>query len=344
MKRRTNFELLRIVAMIMILFHHFACHSSFVFDGLSIGRLWINLISIGGGIGVSLFVLITGYFMIEKEKLKVSKLVKLWLELLFYDLLIYFIFVIFKLTNFNIKDLIFRFMPITNREWWFASTYFVLILFTPLINVMLDRISKETYKKYLIIGFICFSIIPTFINRGFESNNLIWFIFIYSVGAYIRLYENDFKYRSGECILCSLILLILTYILKTCLDISSINILNAFSLRLYDLKSFALFAISLFMFIGFKNMNIKDNDYINIIAKATFGVYLIHDNNFVRPYLWNFINAPKYTNSVFIIIYSILIVIVIYSICTIIELLRIKFIEEKYMKKINNIFKKNTTI
>ena len=344
MKRRTNFELLRIVAMIMILFHHLACHSSFVFDGLSIGRLWINLISIGGKIGVSLFILITGYFMIEKEKLKVSKLVKLWLELLFYDLLIYFIFVIFKLTSFNIKDLIFRFMPITNREWWFASTYFVLILFTPLINVMLDRISKETYKKYLIIGFICFSIIPTFINRGFESNNLIWFIYIYSVGAYIRLYENDFKYRSGECILCSLILLILTYILKTCLDISSINILNAFSLRLYDLKSFALFAISLFMFIGFKNMNIKDNDYINIIAKATFGVYLIHDNNFVRPYLWNFINAPKYTNSVFIIIYSILIVIVIYIICTIIELLRIKFIEEKYMKKINNIFKKNTTI
>ena len=344
MKRRTNLELLRIVAMIMILFHNLTCHSSFVFDGLSISRLWINLISIGGGIGVSLFVLITGYFMIEKEKLKVSKLVKLWLQLLFYDVLIYLIFVIFKLTNFNIKDLIFRFMPITNREWWFASTYFVLILFTPLINVMLDRISKETYKKYLIIGFICFSIIPTFINRGFESNNLIWFIYIYSVGAYIRLYEGDFKYRSGECILCSLILLILTYILKTCLGMCDINILNNLGVRLYDLKSFALFAISLFMFIGFKNMNIKDNDYINIIAKATFGVYLIHDNIFVRPYLWNLVNAPKYTNSVFIIIYSILIVIVIYSICTIIELLRIKFIEEKYMKKINNIFKKNTTI
>ena len=71
MKRRTNLELLRIVAMIMIVFHHLACHSSFLLDGLSIGRLWINLISIGGKIGVSLFVLITGYFMIEKEKLQI---------------------------------------------------------------------------------------------------------------------------------------------------------------------------------------------------------------------------------------------------------------------------------
>ena len=344
MKRRTNLELLRIVAMIMILFHNLTCHSSFVFDGLSIGRLWINLISIGGGIGVSLFVLITGYFMIEKEKLKVSKLVKLWLQLLFYDVLIYLIFVIFKLTNFNIKDLIFRFMPITNREWWFASTYFVLILFTPLINVMLDRISKETYKKYLIIGFICFSIIPTFINRGFESNNLIWFIYIYSVGAYIKIYENDFKYRSSECIFCSMILILLTLVLKVLLDASHVSMLTNFSIRLYDLKSFALFAISLFIFIGFKNMKINDNAYINILAKATFGVYLIHDSNFIRPWLWNLINAGKYSNSWFIIVYSLIMVFLIYTICTVIELLRIKFIEEKYMKKINNIFKKNTTI
>ena len=340
MKRRSNFELLRIVSMVMILFHHFACHSTYIFEGMSIGRAWINFILMGGKIGVALFVLITGYFMIEKENLKVSKLVKLWLQLLFYDLLIYILFAIFKQTDFSIKALLLRFIPIANMEWWFASTYFVMFLFIPCINTLLNRLNKETYKKYLIISFICFSIIPTLINRSFESNNLIWFIFIYSVGAYIKIYENDFKYRSSECIFCSMILILLTFILKILLDASHISMLTEFSMRLYDLKSFALFAISLFIFIGFKNMKINDNAYINILAKATFGVYLIHDSNFIRPWLWNLVNAGKYSNSWFIIVYSLIMVFLIYTICSIIELIRIKFIEKSYMRKINNLFLK----
>ena len=137
-----------------------------------------------------------------------------------------------------------------------------------------------------------------------------------------------------------MILILLTFILKILLDASHISMLTEFSMRLYDLKSFALFAISLFIFIGFKNMKINDNAYINILAKATFGVYLIHDSNFIRPWLWNLVNAGKYSNSWFIIVYSLIIVFLIYTICSIIELIRIKFIEKSYMRKINNLFLK----
>lgn len=47
--RNSAIELLRIISMVMIIFHHFAYHSSFNYDnsGISISRLWYNFIIMG---------------------------------------------------------------------------------------------------------------------------------------------------------------------------------------------------------------------------------------------------------------------------------------------------------
>ena len=62
--RKSNFELLRIIAMIMIVFHHFAIFSESKFDInlITLNRLWNQFIRMGGKIGVNIFVLISGYF------------------------------------------------------------------------------------------------------------------------------------------------------------------------------------------------------------------------------------------------------------------------------------------
>ena len=72
--RQSNFELLRIVAMVMIVFHHFAVHGGFNFDSttLSIPRFWFNFIIMGGKTGVNIFVLISGYFLIQSKSTKAN--------------------------------------------------------------------------------------------------------------------------------------------------------------------------------------------------------------------------------------------------------------------------------
>ena len=61
-KRKSNFELLRILAMLRIIGHHFSVHGDAVFatDVLTVNRLWMQCIEIGGKLGVNIFVLISG--------------------------------------------------------------------------------------------------------------------------------------------------------------------------------------------------------------------------------------------------------------------------------------------
>ena len=146
--RQTNIELLRILAMLMIVLHHFAAHGGFGFESaLSIPRLWHNFILIGGKIGSNVFVLISGFFLINdtSSKLSATKVLKLWGQVFFYSSVIYLIYVGFT-GSISIKELIKAFMPITQRTWWFASAYFVLFLIHLYLNAFLRSLNKREYQ------------------------------------------------------------------------------------------------------------------------------------------------------------------------------------------------------
>ena len=72
----------------------------------------------------------------------------------------------------------------------------------------------------------------------------------------------------------------------------------------------------------------KYSKVINIISSATFGVLLIHDNEYVREFLWIevFKNASM-IGSEYFIMYEIIVVLSVYIICTVIEIIRVKLIE-----------------
>lgn len=94
--RQSNIELLRIVAMLMIIAHHFVVHGGFEFstDTITANRLWVQFIQMGGKIGVNIFVLISGYFLISTPTVKLEKVLKLWIQIFTYSFLIFIIFVI----------------------------------------------------------------------------------------------------------------------------------------------------------------------------------------------------------------------------------------------------------
>ena len=85
--RQSNIELLRIVAMIMIIAHHFSFHGGFKFssDTITATRFWVQFLLIGGKIGVNIFMLISGYFLVSARSLKTNKVLKLWLQIFTYS-------------------------------------------------------------------------------------------------------------------------------------------------------------------------------------------------------------------------------------------------------------------
>lgn len=110
-KRRTsNFELLRIILMILIVAHHYIVNSGVIqvineSNSFEIKNIIALCCGGYGKIAINIFVLITGYFMC-KSKFKISKWLKLYLEILFYKLLFYFIFLGFGYESYDVISFI----------------------------------------------------------------------------------------------------------------------------------------------------------------------------------------------------------------------------------------------
>lgn len=339
-QRQSNIEMLRIISMLMIVAHHFAVHGGFEFSDitLSLNKAWIQFIQMGGKIGVDVFVLISGYFLISSDSVKTSKILKFWFQLFIYSILIFAVFVGTGMEPFGIKALIKHLFPITFSLWWFASTYFVLYLLSPFINKLLNSFDRQQYKHFLLLLFILWSVIPTFTTTAFQGNGLLWFMFLYTAAGYIRKYKPLSDMKSSKWILLSLGVAILTYVSVLVFDLlgAKIAFFADHATYFYAMEKLPVFLISITLFLGFLKLNIKQSGLINSISAATFGVYLIHDADYVRTFLWKtvFKNA-QFADSMFLIPYSLMVIAAVFIVCTILELARIHILEKHYLKILN---------
>lgn len=336
--RNSSIELLRIIAMVMIVFHHFAVHGRFEWDASTISttRLWYNFIFMGGKIGVNIFVLISGYYLISNTKklFNVEKTAKFIGQVFFYSIVMFIISGLVYPKNIGIVSFIKACFPITFSQWWFASAYFVLYLLHPFLNKLLHSIDKSLYQKLILFLVICWSIIPTFTTSSYESNSLLWFVTLYTIAGYIKLYGLNSKFALKHYCIFGIICILLTYASSIVFTILGTRweIFSTHATYFYSEEKITTLLISICLFKIFEMLSINYNKWINLVASATFGVYLIHDSIFMRKFLWKelFVNA-QYQNDLMLIPYSIMVVIIVYTACTIIDIARQYTIERAYM-------------
>ena len=162
-ERNSAPELLRITAMLMIIASHLSQHGGFSFsaDSITINRLWQQILFLGGQRGNDIFILISGYFLIESSSgIKFYKLFKLWIILFFWSLVVSCALVISGSEVLSPVFIIKSLMPLTQGWWWFPRVYFVMYLFHPYLNIFLRSLNRVEYKKFLMMIIICWSIIP----------------------------------------------------------------------------------------------------------------------------------------------------------------------------------------
>lgn len=264
----------------------------------------------------------------------------MYLQIIFYSLGIYLIFILCGLQSFSIKSLIKCLMPITFGEYWFMSCYIVLYLLSPFINKFLNNLKRKEHINYLLLMIFIFSILTTFTTMPFYGNELIQFIMFYSIGAYFKKYPKNKlsknKNINNAILVITIILLILSTVFFDLLG-TKIELFNAYSIYFFNRTSILsiMFCISLFNI--FINKQEFKNKLINVIASCALGVYLIHDNNLVRKVIWSdLFNNAKYVNSNFLILHMVLVVLIVYVVCTIIEYIRKNTIEMLTNKLIVN--------
>ncbi len=328
--------------MAMIVFHHLAYHGDFDWQssGITFPHLWYNLILMGGKVGVYVYVLISGYFLIDSDHSMISfkKVLKFWGQVFFYSIGLYLVLGACGISDFGMKSLIKALFPIIFSQWWFASAYFVLYIIHPFLNMALKNLDKRAYQLLVLTLIILWFVIPTFTTSYFESNRFIYFIVMYVIAGYARIHGFNSRFTSKHYIVFAMIVSLLTYASSIVFTLLGRRwaFFSAHSTYFYWEGKITVLLIAVSIFMAFAGLKLEYHKWINTIASATFGVYLIHENNIIRPLLWRgLFKNVWHQDGVDLILYSVLAVAAVYVVCTAIDLIRKYFIEKPFLMLTN---------
>lgn len=327
-KRNSNIELLRVIAMLMVVVYHIICHCVNVqlHGGDETIKIANNLfnqpvfykelylvsgIMKWGPIGNAVFILISGYFMVEKGKnvdiVSIAKKLLTQLGFAAITLVIVSNVVLNYWKDSFISASAFNF----NSMSWYVGYYFVVIACAMLfLNEYLLKLSQKNYMIFLVILFAAIEFSWT--NSIFEGigkglGTALLGIFLYSFGGYIKAYDpfrNVRVFVFGIIIVCvNVIEYIASYnITQTAIENFDFNNPDAFfsqTILSFGNRDFVIIAIAVCLFEIFKRIRIPYCKMINFLGKGTFMVYLIHDDAFFyslwgrKDWVWELYNTPS---------------------------------------------------
>ena len=348
-ERNSNMEVLRIIAMFLIVLSHYTVHNGVnnILLPFGINRLLLELVSLGN-IGSILFIFISGYYLIDSQKVKLSKLFRLWFQVFFYAIGFYIIFILLDKKTFSLGELKDVLFPITFQRYWFASVYVVMYLFHPYLNKLINSLNKKEHLNLIFLGIFLFSLLSalTLGVYSYYANQLIQFFLFYIIGSFFRKYDLKLFNNKKNCWLILIFTALLMIISVLVLDVlgTKVHFIAKHSMYFFDRTSVLAILLSTCIFNLFKNSRKFYNSTINKIAGCMFGVYLISDNYLVREYLWmDLFKNARYVDSNILVLHMFGCVFLTMIVCVIIDYLRMSAIKvickdrvAKFLDKMQN--------
>lgn len=196
-RRFANIELLRIISMMLIIASHLCNHYMDMEGSLwpfPPGFIFLQSIKSITYIAVNMYVLISAYFLCESS-FKSKRIIMIWLEVLFYSLIIGAPHIING--GVDLSRILTVFFPILMSEYWFATVFIGLLLLSPFMNMSIHSMNQKALLINCCVLLFLTSIVPTFIEPFSRwvayggSCGLLWFITLYYCASYIRLYVSE---------------------------------------------------------------------------------------------------------------------------------------------------------
>lgn len=335
MKRESNFELLRIVAIILITIHHLLinglniCGYNRAFDISGDSAIAVLLNSCVCG-GVNTFILISGWFGIKHI---VRNVIRLLFDCAVYGLMACLIYLVCTNDSLNIYEFL-NSMKFTSG--WYVPNYIWLLLVSPIIEKSLLNINLKTLRIWILILSICQIYLGYYLKfvdaNGYSAIN---FIYLYYIGRYLRLEEQSVFYKKwanygGLLWLVTGLILGFIYLAAAYMH-HSIE-----SVRFWSYNNPLVLLGSVSVFVFFSIIKIQSN-FINYFATSVLGVYLLSSNSLITSirnyYAIKFFDIGGYC---LFILYAFLLVFFIGAIILIVNKLREPILTKLY--KMINVF------
>lgn len=313
--RQSNFELLRIVATLLVIIFHS--------DFLSLGKPQLTdllnkpvatgtriLIESMSVICVNIFVLISGWF---KIKYSFKGLCNYVFQCGYFLIGIYIICLMLGISTFSIHGILSSLC--LSYSNWFLRAYLALYIISPILNTYLEYADKIVQKRVLIAFFIFQTIYgcsgaAEFIEYGYSTFS---FIGLYLLGNYIKnsdLSTVSLSISGGG--------LVATIILNSILYSVGLYMNRNLFILIYGYINPLVIIGAVCLVLIFNKIDIKHSASINWVASSAFAAYLFHANPNI--FLW-FKRAVLFcyeTYSGFICIMSIFIFIIFIFIVSVI--------------------------
>lgn len=279
--RDSRFEILRVVAIFFVVVHHLLLFgadqcgylSDFSPSASSVAAVLINSVVVTG---VSLFVMITGWFGARCVWRPMARLV---VECAFFGVVAWLIGLCLQdLTGFSGAHLrwgwreCFNSMKFTN--WWFMAHYLMLLLWAPLLEAALksvDRRGMERIVLCLLVFNVLFGYFGGYVNAS--GYNVIHFILLYVIARYMRLYPEApiVRFIRVKAVLlvaaCALSMTLIFLLDTDCWYKNHTPMVWNYNDPLVILEAVAIF--SLFTKVRLQSAR------VNFVARYVLGIYLL---------------------------------------------------------------------
>ncbi len=344
--RKSNIELLRMISILLIISFHYAFKGGFSFETFTANEFLIKIVWMFGELGVNLFLLITGYFLIN-GRFKLQKLVCLIAEVLCYHFFTLTIAARVGIYSFptDIRGWILECFPIIRGYYWFVTVYVLIYILSPYLNRFAKVLSKREYVKFLSITLFLWSVIPTLFGFFYNTtetllyyNRFIWLLIVYLMGAYIQIHSFQLFQKRGVAVIVSFLLIAGSILFIEKFETVFAAIGTYETAYFWTPNSVLMLLLSVTIFLFFLGLDIPYIPWINKLGSTTLGIYLLHDG-VLAPYLWKilFQNAV-YQDSKFLIVHMVVVTLLVFVIGAVIDLLRQYFIEKNMIKLWNGAF------
>ena len=183
--RNSSFELLRIVAMAMIVFYHIVSYYLYLLPNPANQEFFTALLPTLH-IGVILFMLISGYFGIKSTW---KGLISLLMVVIVYNL------PLVLYSGIGHGRWMERLMFITNTPYWFIRCYLYLYLVAPFVNKAIDKLAlRERLGALVAFGIISIYFGCTEGDIALQDGkNLVNFILLYLLGNTLKITQERWQ-------------------------------------------------------------------------------------------------------------------------------------------------------
>ena len=299
--RQANMELLRIVAMCMVVVLHYLIKGEAAvslvenFTALNIVLWLVKAFCI---VTINVYVLLSGYFLLE-AKWKVSRLLNIWFQVLFYSIGVpafCLIFGIGEVKQWGLYDWLNVLFPVQMEHYWFITAYVVMYLLIPVLSIGIKGITRKQHQ-FVIAGLLLVfsvpkSILPIYIPTDRYGYDFGWFICLFVIAAYLRLYGIPFLDSKKKALTVYMVFVIGIWgISVVCAVLTRNGLPFAYMMDMaYCYNHLLVLVASVALFSAFTYVKVPQGKISNAICKIspyTLGVYLLHENLAVRT-KWQF--------------------------------------------------------